>query len=53
MIGEEIKVDGSKVKVVTKLPEEEKENNNLHRSLDKTLDIKEVLRKLKEDEKQK
>ncbi len=43
----EIKLDGKKIKVITKLPEKEIEDNNIKRLLDDTIDLTEELEEQK------
>lgn len=45
----EIELDGKKIKVVTKLPEKEIEDNNIKRLLDDTIDLTKVLEEPKDD----
>lgn len=47
---EEITLDGKKVKVITKLPESEIEENNLNRCLDETIDLTKIIKEIKKDE---
>lgn len=51
MIEEEITLDGKKIKIITKLPKEMIEDNNLKIELDDTIDLKELPKEIKENEK--
>lgn len=46
---EEINLDGEKVKVVTKLPEKDIEDNNIKRLLDDTIDLTKLLEEQDDD----
>ena len=48
---EEITLNGKKIKIITKLPKEMIEDNNLKIELDDTIDIKELQKEIKENEK--
>ena len=48
---EEIKLEGKKIKIITKLPKEMIEDNNLEIELDNTIDLEEVQKKIKENDK--
>ena len=48
---EEITLEGKKIKIITKLPKEMIEDNNLKIELDDTIDLEEVQKEIKEDEK--
>ena len=48
---EEITLDGKKIKIITKLPKEMIEDNNLEISLDNTIDLEELSKEIKENEK--
>lgn len=48
---EEITLEGKKIKIITKLPKEMIEDNNLKIELDDTIDIKELQKEIKENEK--
>lgn len=43
----EVIIEGKKTKIVTKLPKEEIEENNLEFYLDSTIDLKEVVEEIK------
>ena len=47
---EEITLDGKKIKIITKLPKEMIEDNNLKIELDNTIDLKELQKEIKENE---
>ena len=48
---EEIILEGKKIKIITKLPKEMIEDNNLKIELDDTIDLEEVQKEIKENEK--
>lgn len=48
---EEIILEGKKIKIITKLPKEMIEDNNLKIELDDTIDLKELQKEIKENEK--
>ena len=48
---EEITLDDKKIKIITKLPKEMIEDNNLEVELDDTIDLEEVQKEIKENEK--
>ena len=48
---EEITLKGKKIKIITKLPKEMIEDNNLKIELDNTIDLKELPKEIKENEK--
>ena len=48
---EEITLEGKKIKIITKLPKEMIEDNNLEVELDDTIDLEEVQKEIKENEK--
>ncbi|MBQ8193275.1 MAG: hypothetical protein IJZ46_04325 [Bacilli bacterium] len=48
----EIEIDGEKVKIVTKLPKECIEDNNLKIYLDDTIDLTEIIKEVKENDKE-
>ena len=48
---EEIILEGKKIKIITKLPKEMIEDNNLKIELDDTIDLKELHKEIKENEK--
>ena len=47
---EEITLEGKKIKIITKLPKEMIEDNNIKIELDDTIDIKELQKEIKENE---
>lgn len=47
---EEITLEGKKIKIITKLPKEMIEDNNLKIELDDTIDLKELQKEIKENE---
>ena len=49
MTEEEIMLDNKKIKIITKMPKEEIDNNILQRTLDETIDLKEVVEDVKND----
>lgn len=51
MMEEEITLEGKKIKIITKLPKEMIEDNNLKIELDDTIDLKELQKEIKENEK--
>ena len=46
----EIMIDGKKVKVATKIPKEEIEDNNMKLLLNDTIELNEIIKELKKDE---
>lgn len=48
---EEITLDGKKIKIITKLPKEMIEDNNLEIFLDDTIDLEDLSKDIKENEK--
>lgn len=51
MMEEEITLEGKKIKIITKLTKEMIEDNNLEIELDDTIDLEEVQKEIKENEK--
>ncbi len=48
---EEIKLDDKVVKIITKLPKENLEDNRLVSYLDDTIDMEKIVKEIKEDDK--
>ncbi|MGN1312289.1 MAG: hypothetical protein ACI4U4_04710 [Bacilli bacterium] len=46
----EITVDGKKIKVVTKIPKEEIEDNSMKLFLDDTVELDDLVKEIKKDE---
>ena len=52
MMKEEIILDGKKIKIITKLPKEMIEDNNTEIDLDDTIDLKELVEEIEENDKE-
>ena len=50
MKGKEITIDGKIVKVVTKIPKEEIEDNSMKLFLDDTVELDDLVKEIKKDE---
>lgn len=46
----EVTLNGEKIKVITKLPKEEIEDNNIKKYLDNTVDLEEIIKEIKKDD---